>query len=63
MSKKEMPKGFNCKNPKCKKWDDFGVYVYAHWNEELIHTCECGQQHRVKAGKVTRIPATWVTVK
>ena len=27
----------------------------AHWNEELIHTCEkCGQKHTVRAGKVRK---------
>lgn len=56
MKKKGDPKGFNCKNPKCKKWHDFGVYVFGHWNEKLVHTCDaCGQKHSIDAGRVTKL--------
>ena len=45
--------GFSCP---CGKFHLFGVYVAAHWNEHLTHTCdECGRQHSVKNGKVTLI--------
>lgn len=60
MKKKDEPKGFNCKNRTCKKWHDFGVYIFAHWDEEFIHTCsKCGQTHLVCRGKVKKLLA-WV---
>lgn len=42
---KDIPKGFNCSA--CGKYHEFGVYVVAHFREELIHTCECGAKHSV----------------
>lgn len=30
-----------------------GVYVMAHWDEELIHTCDCGRKHSTLRGYVT----------
>lgn len=38
------PRGFTCE---CGKFNEFGVYAAAHYNEELIHTCECGRKHIV----------------
>lgn len=45
---KKERSGFNCTG--CQKHHEFGVYVAAHWDEELIHTCECGSQHTVRRG-------------
>lgn len=44
--------GFTCE---CGEFNPFGVYVMAHWYEALIHTCDCGRRHTVRAGKVTLI--------
>ena len=35
---------WNCS--KCKKPHQWGnAYAAAHWDIELIHTCECGARH------------------
>src|SRR5688500_19736899 len=39
-SKPQTPDGFTCKG--CGKFHAFKTYVYAHWNDRLNHTCECG---------------------
>lgn len=43
----EMPKGFTCE---CGAIHEFGIWVMAHWNEALTHTCECGRQHDIRRG-------------
>lgn len=37
---KDMPEGFKCGG--CGTFHKFDAYVWAHWNERLTHTCECG---------------------
>lgn len=51
MAEKEQKReGFVCE---CGKFHAFGVYVMAHWNDCLTHTCdECGNQHTVCRGRV-----------
>jgi transcription elongation factor Elf1 len=45
----KLPKGFTCR---CGRYEEFSVYVYAHWNEELKFTCEkCGRVYAVYAGQ------------
>lgn len=46
-------KGYTCK--KCKKFNPYEPYVFAHWNECLIHTCECGARHSFYAGIVSYV--------
>lgn len=47
------PKGFTCK---CGEEHVFGVWVAAHWDMELLHTCpKCGRQSKVCQGTVTPI--------
>lgn len=36
----------------CGKEHTFGAYVAAHWNESLIHTCDCGRKHELTAGRL-----------
>lgn len=49
----ETPKGFTCK---CGAYHAFGVYVIAHWDLQLIHTCsKCKRSHHVRQGKATPI--------
>lgn len=51
MKKREqlpMAKGFTCE---CGRYEEFGGYVAAHWNEELIFTCpKCGKRHSIYKG-------------
>lgn len=44
-------RGFCCGS--CSKEHFFGVYVAAHANEPLQHTCDCGAQHTVLRYRVT----------
>lgn len=47
----EERQGFTCE---CGKFHVFGVYVMAHWDEKLIHTCpECDRVHQVCRGRAT----------
>jgi transcription elongation factor Elf1 len=48
MKENDLPKGFDCET--CDKHHEFVGYVYAHWNERLTHTCECGALHEIRAG-------------
>lgn len=45
------PAGFIC--TKCGKRNEFGAYVAAHYQEKLIHTCECGKRSSVQHYCVT----------
>lgn len=42
---------WKCSN--CDRVHSFGVYVFAHWDDDLQHTCDCGHQHSVLRGSVT----------
>lgn len=45
----ELPKGYTCT---CHKFHTFPAYYYAHWDDELIHTCEdCGRKNLLCAGE------------
>jgi hypothetical protein len=46
----DSPKGYECQC--CKKRHEFPLYVYAHWDEALEHTCECEARHEILRGKV-----------
>jgi hypothetical protein len=47
---KPLPKGMNCS---CGKYWPFDVYVYAHWDLEMRHTCdECGREVILKSGRI-----------
>ncbi len=45
-----LPAGFHC--TACGARHEFGGWVYAHWSDDLTHTCECGQRHKVRKGEV-----------
>ncbi len=46
-----LGEGFNCE---CGEHHDFGAWVAAHWDEELIHTCNnCGRSHTLHKGHIT----------
>ena len=44
---KSLPAGYACK---CGKFNKFPPYVYAHWDEELTHECECGKTYTILRG-------------
>lgn len=47
---KELPKGYRCQ---CGHFNEFVAYVYAHWTDELIHTCKgCENKNTVLEGEV-----------
>lgn len=47
----KIAEGFNCKT--CEKYHAFGLWVMAHWDEALNHTCdECGAKHLIRRGIV-----------
>lgn len=45
----ECPKGYYCE---CGKYHEFPAWVYAHWDERLDHTCECGRRNSLFEGEV-----------
>lgn len=52
-----LPRGFRCS--KCDKWHSFPVWVFAHWDDALQHTCDrCETVHDLKAGRATRTSVT-----
>jgi len=47
----EVPKGFTCE---CGTFHRYGLYVYAHWRDVLVHVCsKCGAMHHIIMGHVT----------
>jgi hypothetical protein len=40
-------KGYRCE---CGKYNEYPVYVFAHWSEILTHTCECKNQYNIRHG-------------
>lgn len=47
---KGMTKSFKCA---CGHVHVLGVYVFAHYNDALVHTCEqCGRKNVIKSGVV-----------
>lgn len=53
MADQELPTSYKCV---CGEEHKFPAYVFAHWDEELAHTCgKCGARHRIVQGKATQI--------
>lgn len=49
MSASDTPKGFTCE---CGKEHEFSLYVYSHWDIQLVHSCEaCGREHTILRGR------------
>lgn len=45
---KDLPKGITCE---CGHFMPFGAWVYAHWHEDLVATCEaCGRKYSLRRG-------------
>ena len=41
----------------CNKEHVLGPYVFAHWDDDLQHTCDCGHKHSVLRGHITYLGA------
>jgi len=39
---------------KCGRKNEFGVWVVAHWNDQLVHSCECGRKNQVLRGRIVK---------
>ena len=50
LNEDKLKRGHKC--PKCGKEAKWVAYVYAHWNDEIIYTCECGQKVSICRGCV-----------
>ena len=49
----DLPKGYTCE---CGNFHEFPMYYYAHWYEELIHTCEkCGRKNLLCEGEYLEV--------
>lgn len=49
MSEAELPKGFTCE---CGQEHEYSGYVYAHWDIQLVKTCEeCGREYTILRGR------------
>lgn len=48
MTNDAMPSSYTC--AACKKQHDYPAYVFAHWNESITHTCDCGAKSRILRG-------------
>jgi hypothetical protein len=46
-----MKKSYTCK---CGRVNEFGVWVFAHQNEVLIGSCECGRKNEILRGLVIK---------
>lgn len=40
--------GYTCK---CGRENPFTAYVFAHWDQEVTHVCECGLRWAIYAGE------------
>lgn len=46
------PTGFTCD---CGEVVRYSAYVYAHWSEPLIYTCDCKRRYEIRRGKATKL--------
>lgn len=48
-----LPEGYKC--PKCKAFNRFALWVYAHWDIYITHKCEnCKHEATLRAGRVIK---------
>lgn len=46
----KVEKGYTCE---CGKFHKFSAYVYAHYDVELVHACDCGRKNTLIGGCVS----------
>lgn len=49
--KTSLPDGVTC--PTCERRAKFSAWLFAHWNDEAIHTCACGTRLGLRCGVIT----------
>jgi hypothetical protein len=47
--KEKLTQAFECA---CGKEERLGVYVFAHYQDKLLHTCDCGRVNVIQNGVV-----------
>lgn len=50
MKNQELKKGYTC--PYCQRFNEFSVWVFAHMNIDIQHTCDCGKIIPLKNGEI-----------
>jgi hypothetical protein len=50
--KKPLPKGFTCR---CGVFNEYPVYLFAHWDEELVFTCDCKRAYVILQGEAQEV--------
>lgn len=48
MKRENLPESHGCAN--CGRAAKFSAWAYAHWNEQIVHTCECGARSTLLRG-------------
>ena len=51
----DLPKSYLC--TQCHTEHQFPGYVYAHWDVDITHTCDCGARHNIRRGEAEFLPA------
>ena len=51
MRKEKLTEGMTCE---CGKYEKYPAYIYAHWDDPVIYTCECGIAYVIFRGRATR---------
>lgn len=47
MGTKDLPMGYTCE---CGEFNKYPMYVYAHWRDVLVHSCDCGRKYSIVCG-------------
>lgn len=48
MNRDKLPESHACGH--CGRVAKFSAWAYAHWNEQIVHTCECGARSTLLRG-------------
>lgn len=49
----KITRGYTC--PHCGAAHTFDAYVFAHWNDVLVHQCpSCKRKNKLRCGKVVK---------
>ena len=43
--------GYECR---CKRLNEYPIYVHAHWDVRLLHTCDCGRKNEILRGRIVK---------
>jgi hypothetical protein len=39
---------------KCGLQNEFAPYVFAHWNVQIVHSCDCGRKNCILRGRIVK---------